>query len=274
MGSDQDWVRLKKLRISLIGLAAISLLTLESLVTPAFSTAPIALFDGNYEGHEILTITTTLPTNPPTKRTVTVTSPSFSFAVVQGKASGALTGVVVNSAGTGSLTVPINGYGSVKTTVNFARNPSTRVVNLSGSIAGRFSGSTVVIGGQISAHTVDKFKFTIPTNLPNAKIGTPYVGHPFCNPAVPPGYGCGWPFKATNPSGGKVPYIFKLKVGWLAGGGDLIPPGLVLNSMSGQIIGTPNKGLRTRIFHLIVCAYDARDSWNGVCRATVLSLRS
>lgn len=274
MSGDKGWVSLKKFKIAMVGLVVVSLLALSGLVAPAIAAAPVALFDGNYEGHEVLTITKTLQTTPPTKKSVMLTTPALSFAIVKGKVSGGLTGVVVNSAGIGTLTVPINGYGSVKTTVNFTRNMSTRVVTVSGSINGSFSGSTVMIGGQISAHTVDRFNFAIPANLPNAKIGTPYVGHPFCDPAVPPGYGCGWPFKATNPNGGKTPYLFRAKVGWLAGGGDLIPPGLVLNSMSGQITGTPNKGLRPRLFHLIFCAYDARDSWNGVCRATVLSLRS
>lgn len=263
-------------RLSRIGFIFFStnLLLVGNLVvsSPANSATAITIFDGTYEGYEVLTVTITIPTNPPTKKTITSTTPTFSFTVVNGKIAGGVYGFIINNSGTGALTVPIPGYGSITLTSHFVRNATTRAVSVTGTISGSFPSAGVVVGGKFYAHLADKFKFNIPSSIPGANIGKRYSGYSFCTPKVPAGYGCGWPSKSTSPTGGKPPYTFRLKVGSFTGGGDLLPTGLVLNFKNGQITGTPRKGLKTRTFRLVVCAYDANDSWNGVCRATNLVL--
>lgn len=263
-------------RLSRIGLVFLSfnllLLASPTLTSTATSATPVTIFDGTYEAYEVITVTVTIPTNPPTTKKITSTSPKFYFTVVNGKFGGTVSGFILNTSGSGTMTLPVPGYGSMKISIRFIRNGSTRDVTLTGTINGTFPTARTVITGKLYGHIVDKFKFTVPSVITPAKIGKRYSGYSFCTPKIASGAGCGWPAKSTNPTGGKAPYTFRLKVGSFTGGGDLLPNGLVLNFKSGQISGTPIKGLKPRVNHLVVCAYDANDLSNGVCRQTTLVL--
>lgn len=261
-------------RLSRIGLIffSLNLLVLGNLTVapPASSATAVTIFDGTYQGYEVISVTVTIPTNPPTKKTITSTTPTFYLTVVNGKISGGVYGFVVNSSGTATLTVPVSGYGSLTITVRFVRNTTTRDVKVTGTINGQFPAARTVISGRFYADLVDKLKFTVPSSITSARIGKRYPGYSFCVPKTVALRVCGWPAKSTNPSGGKPPYSF----GWKIGSG-LLPTGLVLNFRAGQITGTPRSGLKPRTYHLIICAYDSANSLlSGTCRATNLVLGS
>jgi hypothetical protein len=241
-------------------------------VSPASSATVITVFDGTYQATETVTVTVTIPTNPPIKKTVTVPPTPVTFRVVNGKIDGGATGVILNQHGSGALRISIPGYGSLTITVQFVRNSSTRAVTVTGTIRGSFPSARAIVSGKLTGHLVDKFTFNVVSRIPGANIGQRYPGYSFCVPKIPSGHGCGWPAKSTIPTGGKAPYTFRLKIGSLSGGGDFLPTGLALNFKSGQLSGTPIKGIARKTYRLIVCAYDANDLYIGVCRATSLVL--
>lgn len=250
----------KVLFISLLFLMASTGLVLPT----ASSTTPITDFDGSYIGKFTLTVTVTVPTDPPKKMSNTVTSP-MSLTVRNGAILGWGKGFILNKAGKANITVPISGYGNITFTANFSRNTSTDVTTVTGTLSGSFPSAYTVLSGRFSATGGDKFSFTIPSALKNAQIGKKYPGYSFCQPPVASGGLCGSFQKSTNPSGGKPPYSFRLKVG-----SDFLPTGIILNFRTGQISGTPIAGQKPTTKQLVVCAYDSNDGFTGVCRTTTM----
>lgn len=238
-----------------------------NLLFPVSSfSAPITDFDGNYNGSYTLTLTTNVPTDPPQIITETETE-NLVFTVLNGQILGWGEGFLLNKAGQATLTIPIEGYGNINVTASFSLNSSTGVITASGQISGSFPAAYTVITGKFTASYDNKLKFTIERQLYNAQIGQKYRGYSFCVPAVAPGKLCGIFSKPTNPTGGRPPYTFRLKIG-----SDLLPTGMILNSRTGQITGTPKAGQKPGKKKLVVCAYDSSSALNGVCQTTTLVL--
>lgn len=243
------------------------LLASSGLILPIASSAtPITDFDGTYNGTLTLTVTTTVPTDPPKEISETVTS-AATLTVHNGEILGWGKGFILNKAGKATITVPIAGYGSITFTANFSRNTSTGVTTVTGDLSGPFPSAYTVLSGRFTASGGDKFSFTIPSRLDNARIGKKYPVYSFCQPPVAAGGLCGSFQKSNNPSRGKPPYSFRLKVG-----SDFLPTGMILNFRTGQISGTPIAGQKPVTKQLIVCAYDSNNAFTGVCRTTTMVL--
>lgn len=243
------------------------LMVISSLFIPnASSATPITDFDGTYAGNFTITVTVTVPTNPPQKISNTSTAP-IQLSVNKGVIVGWAKGSVINKAGKAIISVDLAPYGKLTLTSYFAKNASTGVMSVSGTLSGSFPAARSVISGKFIASGRDRFIFSIPSILPAAKIGKKYPVVNFCNPVPPKGQMCGPFFTPRNPSGGKPPYTFKLRAG-----SDFLPTGLVLNSRTGELSGTPKAGQAPVTKKLIICAYDSNDRFTGVCRTTTMVL--
>lgn len=223
-------------------------------------------FDGNYNGSYTLTFTTNVPSDPPQIITETETE-NLVFTVLNGQILGWGKGFMLNKAGQATLTIPIEGYGNITATSYFSWNTSTGVITATGQINGTFPSAYTVVSGKFTASYENKFKFTIFKKPWDAQIGKKYPLYSFCVPRVEVGKLCGIFPKSVNPSGGRPPYTFRLKIG-----SDFLPTGMILNSRTGEISGTPKAGQKATKKHLVVCAYDSSSALNGVCRTTTLVL--
>lgn len=254
----------KVLIISLLFLIAISGLFLPT----ANSATPITEFDGTYIGEFTLTVTVTVAdaTDTLKDRSHTVTN-AMSLTVRKGAILGWGKGFILNKAGKATITLSIPEYGNMTVNANFSRNTSTGVTTVTGIMSGSFLSASTVINGSFSANGGDKFSFTIPSALRNAQIGKKFPGYSFCQPPVASGGLCGSFQESTSPSGGKAPYTFRLKIG-----SDFLPTGIILNSRTGQISGTPKAGQKPGTKELTVCAYDSNEAFTGVCRTTKMVL--
>jgi len=243
------------------------LVVISSLFIPsARSATPITDFDGTYVGKFTVTVTVTIPTNPPRKISTTQTVP-MQLSVIKGVITGWGKGFVINKAGKATMTIAIPPYGYLTFTSNFSRNSSTGLASFKGILTGSFPSARAVVTGNFTATGREKFNFN-PRTLPNAKIGQKYPANvSFCDPPVPNGALCGLFARSNSPSGGKPPYTFKLKSGSI-----LLPTGMILNSSTGTLSGTPIAGQKPGTRFLTVCAYDANDRFTGVCRNTTLTL--
>lgn len=242
-------------------------MVISSLLIPTASSAtPITDFDGTYSGKLTITVTVTVPTNPPQKISKTSTVP-IQLAVHKGVIVGWAQGSVINKAGKAAMSVDIAPYGKLTITSYFTKNASTSVISVSGTLGGSFPAARAAISGRFTATGRDKFIFSIPSVLPNAKIGKKYPVINFCNPVPPKGQMCGPFTKTSNPSGGNPPYTFRLRAG-----SDFLPTGLVLNSRTGELSGTPIAGQASVTKKLVICAYDSNDRFTGVCRTTTMVL--
>ena len=243
------------------------LLTSSGLIFPIASSAtPITDFDGFYNGTITVTLTTTLPTDPPEIISKTETN-SVTFTVHKGGILDWGEGAILNKAGDATMTVPITGYSGITFTAKFSRNTSTGVTTVTGDLSGSFPSAGIVISGRFKASGGDKFSFKIPSRLGNARIGQKYPGYSFCQPPVAAGRLCGIFKESNSPTGGKPPYTFRLKMG-----SDFFPTGMTLNSRTGQISGTPKAGQKPTQKRLVVCAYDSNNLFTGVCRTTTMLL--
>lgn len=248
-------------------LSFLFLLTSSGLIFPiGSSAAPITDFDGTYNGTFSLTVTATLPTDPPQEISNTATS-AMTLGVHNGEITGWGEGSILNKAGKATMTLPIAGYGSITFTANFSRNSSTGVTTVTGNLSGSFPSVNTVLFGRFTASAGDKFSFWISSTLPNARIGQKYPGYSFCQSPVATGKLCGIFKKSDNPTGGKPPYTFRLKMG-----SDFLPTGMTLNSRTGQISGRPIAGQKPTQKRLVVCAYDSDNLFSGVCRTTTMVL--
>ena len=238
-----------------------------SLLFPVSSFSDsITDFDGDYKGFYTLTFTTNVPSDPLQIITETETD-NLAFRVFNGQILGWGEGFMLNKAGQATLTIPIEGYGNITATSFFSWSTSASVITATGTISGSFPTAYTVVTGKFTASYDNKLKFTIEKQLYNAQIGKKYRGYSFCVPAVTPGKLCGIFSKPTNPTGGRPPYTFRLKIG-----SDFLPTGMILNSRTGQITGTPKAGQKPGKKKLIVCAYDSSSALNGVCQTTTLVL--
>jgi len=252
----------KVLFVSLLSLLASSVLVLPT----ASSATPITDFDGIYNGTVTITGTLTINSTPP-KKIVTTNTNVLSLVVKNGKIIGGATGSILDVNGNATMVIPFPGYGDITLKAHFVRNASSKVLTSTGTLSASFPGYGMVFSGKFSLTGGDKFSFTIPSTLKNAQIGKKYPDYSFCQPPVPSGGLCGTFPKSTNPSGGKAPYSFRLKVG-----SDFLPTGMILNFRTGQISGTPIAGQKPVTKKLIVCAYDSNDAFTGVCRTTTMVL--
>ncbi len=229
-------------------------------------------FDGLYSGTLTLTITTTIPADPPIVMSNTQSS-SFSLTVRDGKILDAGEGGIIDSAGNGKVSYNVPIYGTIVFNVHFTKGAPGKNTSVTGEIdwTANFGGLPAVLTGSYAGSGGDKFFFSISPNLlHNAKIGSPYIPIvSLCQPITKKGGLCGvFPTSTQrNPKGGKAPYTFKLKMG-----SPFLPTGMILNPFTGQISGTPIKGQKIGTRELIVCVTDANDRFTGVCRSVTLVL--
>ncbi len=244
------------------------LVVLSSLLMPSASSAtPITDFDGTYVGKFTVTVTVTVPTNPPRTISNTQTVP-MQLAVVNGTITGWGTGFVVNSAGKATITIPIAPYGNLTFTANFSHDAITGLTNVKGIVSGSFTAARAVVSGNFTASGGDPFFFALPSVLPKAQMGKKYPGYSLCQPPTPNGVLCGQSArKTTNPHGGRPPYNFRLEMGSI-----LLPAGIILNSRTGLISGTVKTGQKPGIRRLRICAFDSNNWFKGVCRWTSMTL--
>ncbi len=243
------------------------LVLFSSLLTPiANSATAISDFDGTYTGKFVITATITVPTNPPQKISKTSTVP-IQLAVKKGVIVGWAQGSVINKSGKATITVVIAPYGKLTLASYFTKNSSTSVISVTGTLSGSFPSVRTVISGHFTATNGNKVAFGIPSVLPAAKIGKKYPGFNFCDPVPPKGISCGYYYPRRNPSGGKPPYSFRLRQG-----SNSLPTGIVLNSKTGELSGTPITGQAPTTKKLIICAYDSNDWFTGVCRPATMVL--
>ena len=120
--------------------------------------------------------------------------------------------------------------------------------------------------------------FAVTKTLPSATIGSLYVGHSFCNPAVPSGNFCGGSFNhPTNPHGGPLDenYTFTTKSISPAplGCHCFKPLGLNVNFQTGLLTGTPAPGTAAGTYRFNVCAYVAFTPRTMTCGQTSIALK-
>lgn len=262
----QTYLRISLKKSFLLALT-IALASTQLALPLATALTPNTQFDGEYSGKLTLTLTTTVPTDPPRKISITQTS-DLRLTVRAGKVLEGGNGGTIDRAGNALASVTIPGYGTITFAVHFTRDSSGKGARVSGEMNAEFPAVFTVIVGTYSGIGGEKFSFTIPI-LHSARIGYPYIPVSLCQPATKKGGLCGLfsPSLQRNPKGGKAPYTFRTKIG-----SAFLPTGMLLNPFTGLISGTPRKGQKTGPKKMVICAYDSNDGFTGVCRSVTLNL--